>query len=251
MNTILHTHELYKSYDGKNAALADCSFTLEKGSICAIVGESGSGKSTLLRLIAGLERPSSGRIEIAGNNVSDDTTVVDPQDRGVGIVFQDFALFPHMTVRQNIAFGLEDPSEDVIQRLLKLVRMEGFEDVYPSQLSGGQKQRVAIARTLAVEPKLLLMDEPFSNLDLCLKAQLRRELQRIVIEADMTLVFITHDLYDAIAMADYIVYLQDGHVLLHDTIEDFSQNKAHEEVNILVDELRHNSRRLLGVLDKW
>ena len=179
MNNILEIEGLSKSYDGKKNALNDCNFSLEKGEICAIVGESGSGKTTLLRLIAGLERPTNGCIKINGQLVSSDSQITPPQKRQIGMVFQDYALFPHMTVKQNIGFGLKNPSNNEIHDLLNLIKMNSYADAYPSELSGGQEQRVAIARTLALKPNLLLLDEPFSNLDVGLKSDLRKEIQSI------------------------------------------------------------------------
>ncbi len=196
----------------------DVSFTLDEGNILAILGESGSGKSTVLRLIAGLEMPSKGRI-IVNEDVHVDTNhFIDPEKRGIGMVFQDYALFPHMTVEKNIGFGIEHLSrkekKERIKEVLDLVALEGYEKRYPHELSGGQQQRVALARALAPKPKLLLLDEPFSNLDAHLHEQIRSDLKTILEEAGITSVFVTHDREDAIAIATDVVVLDKGKVSL-------------------------------------
>ena len=233
------------SYDGKKNALSDCSFFLETGKICAVVGESGSGKSTLLRLIAGLERPQSGVIKIKGEIVSDNSKIMPPQDRDVGLVFQDFALFPHLTVEQNIAYGLKVNIKETVKRLLRLIKMESYATKYPSALSGGQEQRVALARTLALNPELLLLDEPFSNLDAGLKSELRQEIRQIVKEIGMSMMFITHDFFDAIDIADEIIFLKNGIMLQHSAITDFSNNIKNKEVKRIIADLKLNAMRAL------
>lgn len=245
MNKILEIAGLSKSYDGKKNALSDCSFFLETGKICAVVGESGSGKSTLLRLIAGLERPNLGVIKIKGEIVSNDSQITPPQKRNVGLVFQDFALFPHLTVAQNIAYGLKENIKETVKRLLKMIKMEAYATQYPSALSGGQEQRVALARTLALNPELLLLDEPFSNLDAGLKSELRREIRQIVKEIGMSMMFITHDFFDAIDIADEIIFLKNGTILQHSSITDFSGNIRNEEVKRIISDLKANATRAL------
>lgn len=182
------------------------SFSMEKGEIVGILGQSGSGKSTLLRLISGLEMAQSGSINIAGTKVFDEGLFFQPEDRGVGMVFQDYALFPHMNVRDNILFGLNRlPRKDRKERvreMLELVQMEQFESRYPHELSGGQQQRIALARALAPKPNLLLMDEPFSNLDADLKETIREDLQAILKKANMTCMIVTHDRNDVEAICD-------------------------------------------------
>lgn len=242
---ILEIENLSKTYDGKKYALSNCSFSLQTGKICAVVGESGSGKSTLLRLIAGLERPNGGSIKIKEKVVSDDSKIVLPQKRNIGLVFQDFALFPHMTVEQNITFGLKSNKKETVKKLLKLIKMEEYGKVYPNELSGGQEQRVAIARTLALNPELLLLDEPFSNLDAGLKSELRQEIRKIVKQVGTSMIFITHDLFDAIDIADEIIFLQDGIMLRHSSISDFSQNIENTEVEKIISDLKSNAERVL------
>lgn len=191
---------------GQAPVINDLSFSVKKGEIVGILGPSGSGKSTLLRLVAGLEMPKAGMIKIAGTPVVNEGLFVQPEDRGVGMVFQDYALFPHMTVKDNILFGLSRiPRKERSERLkemLVLVQMEDFAKRYPHELSGGQQQRIALARALAPKPKLLLMDEPFSNLDADLKESIRKDLGTILNKADMTCIMVTHDRRDVDAICD-------------------------------------------------
>jgi sulfate/thiosulfate transport system ATP-binding protein len=199
---------------GDFVALDDVSIEVRDGSLTALLGPSGSGKSTLLRVIAGLERPDSGRILISDQ----DMTTTPVQDRGVGFCFQHYAAFKHMTVRNNVAFGLsirKRPKKEIEQRvheLLSLVQLEGFADRYPSQLSGGQRQRMALARALAVEPKVLLLDEPFGALDARVRTELRQWLRRLHDEVHVTTIFVTHDQEEAMDVAEQIVVMNDGAV---------------------------------------
>lgn len=187
---------------------------IEQGEIISILGESGSGKSTVLRLLCGLEIPEKGTIHIAGRTMTDDRTFVAPEKRGIGIVFQDYALFPHMTVYENVKFGLKkwkrkDRSRRV-QEVLELVNMGDFSKRYPHELSGGQQQRIALARSLAPAPELLLLDEPFSNLDADLQVKIRNELKAILKQTGTTCIFVTHDREDSRALADRMVTMRDG-----------------------------------------
>jgi sulfate transport system ATP-binding protein len=199
---------------GDFVALDDVSIEVPDGSLTALLGPSGSGKSTLLRVIAGLEEPDQGRVLISG----EDATHVAVQDRGVGFVFQHYAAFKHMTVRENVGFGLriqKRPKAEVearVRELLALVHLEGFIDRYPSQLSGGQRQRMALARALAVEPKVLLLDEPFGALDAKVREELRAWLRRLHDEVHVTTIFVTHDQEEAMDVAEQIVVMNDGHV---------------------------------------
>lgn len=192
------------------------SFTVDKGEIISILGRSGSGKSTLLRLIAGLEMPSGGSFTLNGKKMFCDRTFLQPEKRGIGMVFQDYALFPHMSVEQNILFGLTKMSrkdkKKRVQEVLELVELLGFEKRYPHQLSGGQQQRVALARAIAPEPELILLDEPFSNLDTDLQVKIRGDLRRILKKAKTTAIFVTHNQNDAHALADRIVKVKDGKI---------------------------------------
>jgi sulfate/thiosulfate transport system ATP-binding protein len=199
---------------GEFQALDDVSIDVESGSLTALLGPSGSGKSTLLRVVAGLETPDTGEIRLAG----EDATVLAPQKRGVGFVFQHYAAFKHMTVRQNVAFGLKvrkRPKDEITARvaqLLALVQLTGFGDRYPAQLSGGQRQRMALARALAPEPQVLLLDEPFGALDARVRAELRVWLRRLHDETHTTTVFVTHDQEEAMEVADAVVVMNRGRV---------------------------------------
>lgn len=209
---IVEIEDLSFSYSKKEKPIINgFSFSMEKGEIVGVLGQSGSGKSTLLRLLAGLEMPLTGTIQIAGTTVVGDGIFVQPEKRGVGMVFQDYALFPHMTVKDNILFGLSRmPRKERQERaaeMLELVQMTGFEKRYPHELSGGQQQRIALARALAPKPNVLLMDEPFSNLDADLKESIREELGDILKKANMTCMIVTHDKRDVEAICDYRIML--------------------------------------------
>ncbi|MEI6318354.1 MAG: sulfate ABC transporter ATP-binding protein [Pseudomonadota bacterium] len=203
---------------GTFRALDDVSLDVGSGELVALLGPSGCGKTTLLRIIAGLEAPDSGSVRIKG----EDATGLDVQSRRVGFVFQHYALFRHMTVAQNVAFGLrvrpraERPSRAEIarrvQRLLELVQLDWTGDRYPNQLSGGQRQRIALARALAVEPRVLLLDEPFGALDAKVRKELRRWLRRLHDELHVTSVFVTHDQEEALEVADRVVVLNRGRI---------------------------------------
>ena len=163
------------------------------------------------------------------------------------MVFQDYALFPHMTVEENISFGLKKPGASEIENLLSLIKMDAYGKSYPSELSGGQEQRVALARTLALKPDLLLLDEHFSNLDIGLKSELRKEIKSVVKELKTSLIFITHDLYDAIEIADKIIFLKDGIVLNNSKVNDFV-NTENEEIKKMISELKLNADQLLKLV---
>ena len=199
---------------GDFTALDDVSLEVESGSLTALLGPSGSGKSTLLRVIAGLEQPDSGEIVISG----EEATGTAPQNRGVGFVFQHYAAFKHMTVRDNVAFGLtirKRPKDEIkarVAELLELVQLQPFAKRYPAQLSGGQRQRMALARALAVEPKVLLLDEPFGALDARVRAELREWLRQLHDEVHVTTVFVTHDQEEAMEVADQIALMNKGRI---------------------------------------
>ncbi len=199
---------------GSFTALRDVSIEIEPGSLTALLGPSGSGKSTLLRVIAGLERPDAGRVLLDGKDV----TGIPPQRRGVGFVFQHYAAFKHMTVEDNIAFGLRirrRPRKEARERvaeLIDLVQLEGLADRYPAQLSGGQRQRMGLARALAVDPAVLLLDEPFGALDARVRKELRRWLRRLHDETHTTTLIVTHDQEEAMEVSDRIVLMNDGTV---------------------------------------
>lgn len=203
---------------GDFVAVDNVSLELPEGQLTALLGPSGSGKTTLLRIIAGLEQPDSGKIEFYG----EDQTNQHVSDRGVGFVFQHYALFKHMTVFENVAYGLtvkprrERPDKATIRKkvmnLLELVQLDWTADRFPNQLSGGQRQRIALARALAVEPKVLLLDEPFGALDAKVRAELRRWLRRLHDEIHVTSVFVTHDQEEALEVSDRVVVMNHGRV---------------------------------------
>ena len=199
---------------GAFRAVDDVSLRVRDGSLTALLGPSGSGKSTLLRIIAGLEEPDSGRVLIAG----EDRTDAPARHRDVGFVFQHYAAFKHMTVRDNVAFGLKirkvppDRIRARVEELLELVHLEGYAGRYPSQLSGGQRQRMALARALAVEPRVLLLDEPFGALDATVRKELRAWLRRLHDDVHVTTVVVTHDQEEAMEVAEQIVVMNEGRV---------------------------------------
>ncbi len=208
---MISVHGISKRF-GEFTALDDVSLEVPEGSLTALLGPSGSGKSTLLRVIAGLEEPDDGRVEIEGA----EATGAPPQKRGVGFVFQHYAAFKHMTVRDNVGFGLRvrrRPRREVsarVDELLALVGLEGLAGRYPAQLSGGQRQRMALARALAVRPRVLLLDEPFGALDANVRADLRTWLRRLHDEVSVTTVLVTHDQEEAMEVADRIALLREG-----------------------------------------
>ena len=217
---------------GDFQALRDVSLDIKSGELIALLGPSGCGKTTLLRIIAGLETADVGSIHFSG----EDTTDVHVRDRNVGFVFQHYALFRHMTVFENVAFGLrvkprkERPSEaqikEKVMNLLKLVQLDWVADRFPSQLSGGQRQRIALARALAVEPKVLLLDEPFGALDAKVRKELRRWLRRLHDELHVTSIFVTHDQEEALEVADRVVVINKGKIEQEGTPQEVWENPA-------------------------
>ncbi|HLB02523.1 MAG TPA: ABC transporter ATP-binding protein [Nitrospiria bacterium] len=222
--TIIELIQATMTYPGgKMPAVYDISFKVDKGKVLAILGPSGSGKTTLLRLIAGFEIPDRGRVLLGGREVSRPDHYISPEKRGVGMVFQDYALFPHLSVAQNVAFGLHHTSAVERRRkvveVLTLVGLTGFEHCYPHELSGGQQQRVALARALAPNPIVVMLDEPFSNLDPDMRSRMRYEVQQILKRIGTTAVLVTHDHEEAFAMADQIAVLNGGRLEQLDTPE--------------------------------
>jgi sulfate transport system ATP-binding protein len=213
----IHVQNVSKRF-GTFEALHDVSLEIQPGELVALLGPSGSGKTTLLRVIAGLEQPDSGRVVVDG----EDTTGKRVQERNVGFVFQHYALFRHMTIFENVAFGLRvrpratRPTEDAIRAkvhsLLGLVQLDWVAERYPHQLSGGQRQRIALARALAIEPKVLLLDEPFGALDAKVRRELRRWLRRLHDEIQLTSVFVTHDQEEALEVSDRVVLVNHGRI---------------------------------------
>ncbi|KAB2951166.1 ABC transporter ATP-binding protein [Heliorestis acidaminivorans] len=201
-----------KKYAGtEKAAVQGLCLSVEKGQILTLLGPSGCGKTTTLRLIAGFERPDQGKITLRDRVVSHRDSWIPPEKRDIGMVFQDYALFPHLNVIDNVGFGYRGTDKKGrVQEVLQVVNLQGFEKRFPHELSGGQQQRVALARALARKPVVILLDEPFSNLDAELRVQMRVEVKEIIKDAGATAVFVTHDQKDALAISDRIVVMKDG-----------------------------------------
>jgi len=213
--SVLNLEGITKHYEeADHPAVADLSLEVETGEIVGVVGESGSGKTTLLRLVAGFEIPDSGRITIGDELVTSENTYLPPDKRGVSMVFQEHALFPHLTVAENVGFGLHKLSRKAaatqIDEMLDLVKLQTYAKRYPHELSGGQRQRVALARALAPQPSVLLLDEPFSSLDERLKLDMRDEVREIIHRLGTTTLWVTHEMEYALALSDRMAILRDG-----------------------------------------
>lgn len=201
---------LRKAFDSLGV-LTDVDLTVAPGATVALLGPSGCGKTTLLRAIAGLERPDSGTIRLGGRVLTDETTMVPPEKRRIGMVFQDWALFPHLDVAANVGYGLKEGREAVeVGAALAMVGLEGLGTRMPTTLSGGQQQRVAIARAIAPRPAVILLDEPFSNLDASLRVKVRSDTRRLLKSLGMTALFVTHDQGEAFVMGDEVAVMRDG-----------------------------------------
>ena len=229
---------------GAHQAVRDLDLELARGSILALLGPSGCGKTTTLRLLAGFELPDAGEIEISGRTVARGaprTTNTPPEKRRVGMVFQDYALFAHLTVAQNIAYGLKGISRGKkrdarVAEVLSLAHLDGLEDRMPHELSGGQQQRVALARALAPEPAVVLLDEPFSNLDAALRVEVRSEMREILTAAGATAIFVTHDQAEALSFADEVAVMFGGKVVQVAPPEDLYHRPATRDVAEFVGE---------------
>ena len=230
---MLEIKNLAIMFDGKTI-ISDISLRLEQGRIGCLLGPSGCGKTTLLRTIAGFEQPRRGEVWVGGRCFSSPSLLVAVEQRGVGMVFQDFALFPHLAVRDNIAFGLQGQSGEArrarVDEVVRMLEIAEFQHQYPHQLSGGQQQRVAIARALAPRPDMLLLDEPFSNMDIELREQIARELRIILKQDGMTTILVTHNQLEAFAMADEIGVIRDGALLQWDTAFNLYHRPAGPEI---------------------
>ena len=213
MNSTLSITDLTCQYE-QQVVLESLSLNVEKGRIVCLLGASGCGKTTLLKAIAGLIPLSSGTLSLSGQLLDDSENIIAPEERNIGMIFQDYALFPHMTVAENIAFGLREKTKaekkQRVEEMLSLVRLSGYESRYPHQLSGGQQQRVAIARSLAYQPDLLLLDEPFSNIDTQVRHDLIREIRSIFKSQGVTAIFVTHSREEAFAFADKMAVMNHG-----------------------------------------
>lgn len=222
-SVVLKLDTLTKQFNGQPAPAVDrVSLTLDQGELLGLLGPSGCGKTTLLRLIAGFEQPHSGSVELAGRPVCGDGVWIPPERRDVGVVFQDYALFPHLCVLDNVAFGLRalarrgrlaSPKiQEDAQRAIALVGLKGFEKRFPHELSGGQQQRVALARAIAPRPSLVLLDEPFSNLDVQVRLYLRQEVRDILKSVGASGVFVTHDQEEALSISDRLAVMRMGRI---------------------------------------
>jgi iron(III) transport system ATP-binding protein len=215
---VVRCRGLTKRY-GDVVAVADVALDVHRGELLALLGPSGCGKTTTLRLIAGFERPDGGEVVLDGRVVGGPDAFVPPERRRIGVVFQDYALFPHLTVEQNVAFGVRDRARRAtrVAEMLELVGLSGKAHRRPHELSGGEQQRVAIARALAPDPEVVLLDEPFSNLDAALRARVRDEVRDILRAAGATSIFVTHDQEEALSLADRVAVMRSGSILQVDT----------------------------------
>ena len=214
--------------------LSELNLNVEQDEIVCLLGASGCGKTTTLKAIAGILQPDQGYMSIDSKVVNDSGLFVAPEKRNIGMMFQDYALFPHLTVSDNIAFGLSNMSKaqkrERVDEMLSLVKLDGCAQRYPHQLSGGQQQRVALARALVVRPKCLLLDEPLSNLDAMLRLEMRTEIRRIVKEYGLTAVYVTHDQEEALSVADKIAVMRDGHIAQVGTPEEVYRHPRSKHV---------------------
>jgi iron(III) transport system ATP-binding protein len=216
---ILSLKSVCKQFESNSTPAVDrVSFTLQEGDLLGLLGPSGCGKTTLLRILAGFDRASSGVVELAGQIVAGNGYWLPPEQRNTGMVFQDYALFPHLTIAENIGFGLKNKNNGLTRRQIKerisevlvLVGLNGLEKRYPHELSGGQQQRVALARAIAPQPALILLDEPLSNLDVQVRQRLRHEIRNILKASGTSAIFVTHDREEALAISDKIAVMRDG-----------------------------------------
>lgn len=209
---LLEVNDISKNF-GAVQVLKGVSFALDRGEFGCLLGSSGSGKSTLLRIIAGLEVQDKGQVKTNGKIISGEGHFVKPEKRNIGMIFQDYALFPHLTVEQNILFGTSGKKSSSFDKLVQVLGLAALLKRYPHQVSGGQQQRVSIARSLMVDPQLLLMDEPFSNLDEWMKEEVRDELKIILRDLGATVLFVTHHAQDALSFADRIMIMDGGKII--------------------------------------
>jgi iron(III) transport system ATP-binding protein len=231
VTTAIHCTGLSKKF-GHTQAVTSVSFSLTRGRFLALLGPSGCGKTTTLRLLAGFEPPDSGTISIGDQRVFGPDVFVPPEKRSVGMVFQEYALFPHLSVTDNVAYGLPRNTNKKrrVAEVLELVGLSGMGHRMPYELSGGQQQRVALARALAPNPQLILLDEPFSNLDSGLRNQLRAEVRRILRQAGATVIFVTHDQEEAFSLADEVAVMMDGGIVQSGSPRDLYRHPINRDI---------------------
>lgn len=231
--TTLKIQNISKTY-GKKTVVSNFSLQLKKGEIVALIGESGSGKSTILKMIAGFEKPSTGSIHLNAKTVYNNQVFVEPEKRQVAMVFPDHALFPHLSAEKNIAFALNkhkrSQKKEIVDNMLRLVGLSQLRHHKPHQLSSGQLQRIALARSLAIQPNLLLLDEPLSKLDVMLKKHMREQIKQIIHQTQTTTVLVTHDKEDAFVIADKVIIIKDGITQQQDTPENIYLKPKNEYV---------------------
>lgn len=224
---MLELKNICKSFD-KNEILKDINLEVKKGEVVSLLGLSGSGKSTILNIISGFEGLNSGEVIYKDKLIASKEVNLEPQKRNIGFVFQDYALFPHMNIYKNITFGVDklpkNEKDKIVEGLLKLIDLEGIEKRYPHELSGGQQQRVALVRSMALNPDLILLDEPFSSIDSMAKASIQKQLLQILKGSQKTAIIVTHDPKEAMAMSDKIVYLENGSIVQVDTPKNIYDN---------------------------
>ncbi|MYD92466.1 MAG: ABC transporter ATP-binding protein [Chloroflexi bacterium] len=247
MSPALRCSNLTKRFAGVTA-VDDASLEIATGTLLALLGPSGCGKTTLLRLIAGLERPHHGTIEVAGRTVESDSVHLPPERRQVGLVFQEYALFPHLSVEDNVAFGLPRGLERAARakEMLGQVGLDGLGTRMPHELSGGQQQRVALARALAPGPRLIMLDEPFSNLDPALREGVRREVRQVLRAADATAIIVTHDQEEALSLADEVAVMMDGRILQQAAPAELYRRPASRRVAEFVGDINVIEGRAIG-----
>ena len=221
MTNILKLKNISKSFNNVEV-LKDINLNIKKGKIISLLGKSGSGKSTLLNIIAGFDESDSGEMNVNNKIIFDNNTFIQPQNRNIGFVFQNYALFPHMNIFDNITFGIDDyPKKEKIEiskNLLKLVHLDGYEKRFPHELSGGQQQRIALIRSLSTNPDILLLDEPFSGIDSMVKVKIQKELLETLKQTHKTVIIVTHNIEEAKAMSDEIIYMEDGKIIPYDLV---------------------------------
>ena len=247
MSPALRCSHLTKRFAGVTA-VNEASLEVETGTLLALLGPSGCGKTTLLRLIAGLERPHGGTIEVAGRIVESDAVHLPPERRQVGLVFQEYALFPHLSVVDNVAFGLPRGPDQAarVEDMLGQVGLDGLGSRMPHELSGGQQQRVALARALAPGPRLIMLDEPFSNLDPALREGVRREVRRVLRAANATAIIVTHDQEEALSLADEVAVMMDGRILQQARPAELYRRPASRRVAEFVGDINVIDGRAIG-----